>query len=185
MNTELLHCSIKSFQYSYLPFIPTEPDISKCLQTLVDTGLLNKDENGALHWRNFSKFPSNEEPTEPDFFALKSIADEIAKFTFSGGGTPGRNTRPHVQYRDCPNQKVFSEVKGASFKIDRCFELSGASEYFSSSTKLMAPDIAVITEFKKSQKESVTVSDCHLSFFMVFIYSLRIPSRWSRQRVIS
>ncbi|KAF9441706.1 hypothetical protein P691DRAFT_790795 [Macrolepiota fuliginosa MF-IS2] len=140
---------------TYLPFVPTAEDIDGCVQLLRDNGLLVAGNNGGLRWKDFPKPPSQLSGTEKVVFSpLKAIADVISEYSFTGD-TPGRVETPHVKYRDCPDANVHSELRGATFKIDGCFELDKAGGIAKHGVKLAAPNIAVSAEFKKREEDWV------------------------------
>ncbi|KAF9439383.1 hypothetical protein P691DRAFT_787029, partial [Macrolepiota fuliginosa MF-IS2] len=155
MDREMLVCGVDSFQQSYLPFVPTAEDIDGCVELLRDKGLLVTGNNGGLRWKDFPKPPSQLSGTEKAVFSpLKAIADVISEYR-STGDTPGRVEIPHVKYRDCPDANVHSELRGATFKIDGCFELDKASGIVRHGVKLVASNIAVSAEFKKKEEDWV------------------------------
>ncbi|KAF9441704.1 hypothetical protein P691DRAFT_812180 [Macrolepiota fuliginosa MF-IS2] len=158
MDREMLVCGVNSFQQSYLPFIPTAEDIDSCVQLLRDNSLLVTGDTGGLQWRDFPKPPSLLSGTKDVVFSpLKAIVGITSKHKFTGD-IPGRLDIPRVEYRDCPSANVHSELHGATFNIDGCFELGEGGGLESQGTKLAALNIAVCAEFKKDEKSWVDVS---------------------------
>ncbi|KAF9441705.1 hypothetical protein P691DRAFT_765988 [Macrolepiota fuliginosa MF-IS2] len=153
MDREMLVCSVNSFQQSYLPFIPTVEDIDSCAQLLCDNDLLVTGDAGGLQWRDFPEPPSLLFGTKKVVFSpLKAIVDVISKHKFTGD-MPGRVNAPRVKYHDCPGVNVHSELCGATFNMDGCFEVGGGGGLESQGTKLATSNIAVCAEFKKDEKD--------------------------------
>ncbi|KAF9445605.1 hypothetical protein P691DRAFT_734653 [Macrolepiota fuliginosa MF-IS2] len=155
MDTEMLLCNVESFQQSYLPFIPTAEDIDSCVQLICDNGLLVKKDTDSLQWRDFPKPPSRLSGTGKVVFSpLKAIVDVISRHKFTGD-RPGRVNVPRVEYRDCPNANVHSELCNATFNIDGCFELGEGGGLEGQGTRLAASNIAISAVLKKNEKDWV------------------------------
>lgn len=168
MDIEMLVCDVEEFQASYLPFIPAEEGVTAYVTRLKNAGLLvlSADDNG-LQWSDFPNSPSKLKANEAALFSVfEKIAKELANYTFSSTDSDGRLAKAHLQYRDCPNTNLASELEGANFGIDGCFELNNASRLWSGSEKLVAPDTVVVAEYKKHEKHTLDVRHS-LSFIRI------------------
>ncbi|KXN88722.1 Cyclin-dependent kinase 8 [Leucoagaricus sp. SymC.cos] len=160
MDSEMLICSLEDFQTSYLPFVPSPDDVKRVTSKVKSVGWFSKNDQGTYEWPDLKQSDSKTEPEIHTF--LLGIAEVIRQQKFKDSGSnPNRVSKPQVIYHDCPNQNIFSRILGADFRIDGCFKLNDKADLvlgksgIDDSKTLVASNLAVIAEYKKSSSDYV------------------------------
>ena len=161
MDSEMLVCNVDLFQRSYLPFVPVVEDVNTCIEELKEAGLLVQQQGEPLQWSAFRNKPSKAKENETEVFAgIDKIAQRLACCALPSSTGDNRYFTPRIEYRDCPNKHIASEITGANFRNDGCFMLNPASDLFSPSDILATPNIVVLAEYKKDLSGESDVSKC-------------------------
>ncbi|KXN88723.1 hypothetical protein AN958_06590 [Leucoagaricus sp. SymC.cos] len=157
MDSEMLTCAFEEFQHSYLPFVPSSEEVKKATDQVESVGWFSKNDQGPYEWPDLQNSDWANK-TEAQIYSLLGIAEVIRQIQFKGDGSnnSNRESKLRVVYHDYPDENVFSRIPGADFRIGGCFKFNDkpnpALEKLGNSSykKLVASDLVVITEYKKS-----------------------------------
>ena len=113
---------------------------------------------GQLQWRDFRSAPSASKKSEKGvFIGIAYIANKLVSYTLQHSEDKHSWKKSRVQYLDCPDNPIASEIPGANFKNDACFMLKRQSRLYSAAGMLACPNIAVVIEYKKNLKDETDV----------------------------
>lgn len=163
MDEEFVTCDIDSFMKHYLPFVPAENDVTRCVNKhLKPKGvmIMNKSRKGLV----FSKFRETPvinanvigQRSEMEIYTpLADIAKNIGHYVFQPQAddkpTPMRN---RFNYRNVYNNTIKSNIEGSNHRNDGCFTSDEGN--FLSTWGIAVP---IEQKIKTTNKDRLDVSD--------------------------
>ena len=157
MADEMLCCPVDDFMHYYAPFHPTDKSVDDALADLNDQQLLQDDEWRDLHGQNI---PSKSREIETAVFKkLEPIVHALRnqKNVCADSDPSDKHRECIFDYCDCGNTPIYGEIAGCTFRVDACF-LPGLPGSPRPSSRIMASQVAVAAEFKKSRNDFYDVS---------------------------
>lgn len=139
MDREILSTDVATFMTAYLPFVPSEEDVDKCVQYMLaphrhpnadddsgpradeDSSAIDKRyslchlDDGQLRFKEFLDVPTKISGAKANAFnQLVNIAAAIGTYSLAG------RTRNKYNYRSCLSKGILSAVAGLHTKVDAC-----------------------------------------------------------------
>ncbi|KXN88359.1 hypothetical protein AN958_07504 [Leucoagaricus sp. SymC.cos] len=157
MEHEMLTCSLDDFMGYYAPSKPSESAVDYIYAELkadrAGGGILKEVTQDSWILADFEVKPSERKEREVDVFdPLEKIVSEICNLEDDRPSGPGECKRTRsFYYRNCPSQPTGAEITGGTFKVDANIRFRQSDK-----NRVIASDVAVIAEYKKSTKETLS-----------------------------
>ncbi|KAH9474513.1 hypothetical protein JR316_0012974 [Psilocybe cubensis] len=129
MDGDFVTCSIDKFMRCYLPFLPLDNDINRCLdEHLIPDNIITRivDKAGQESLL-FTEFPDTPvivvgKKNEMQIYSpLADIAKSIGNYSFQVPAGEKPRTRNRFNYRNAYNSTIKSDIEGSNHKNDGCF----------------------------------------------------------------
>ncbi|KAH9485716.1 hypothetical protein JR316_0002629 [Psilocybe cubensis] len=123
MEREFIVCDLDQFMSSYLPFVPSEADVSSCISQCLRPDSMVVGTGDTTRFMLYLSPPDGSQSEMKTYRNLEKISASIAKFEY-----PGR-TRNRFHYKHTP----YASIAKSTHKIDACF----TADTFSSESKIL------------------------------------------------